>query len=395
MKCYYKEICVILFSVSLLFANVSSEDGIVKWSAPQPDPAKPDAGLPLLAGVKHYEIFHGSSEMGMYNHGPVSICDEGVFYVMWYSHKNCEDASGQRILFAGSPEGTKWAETEVLFDSLSPFAYRGVEGINMFPSGFFTVGDRLYAVARVNYIKWPEDPVTEGGSVYQQIGYLARCIKKQDGFEQAFWLLDQLPDDTSLLKYPCYPDTNTQTAADALEILEKIRNRGRRKGRYPEAPEGAKLCEDSIYTRGDGRQVRLFRDDGRSLRMFASARSSEDDKWSRPVKTNIPDSCAKTVSGRLPDGRVYLIGNNIPKLWLRSPLLITLSDDGADFDESWVIRCCAPELREKKSMDGKGPGFQYPNVCMVKEDMWVFYSIGKEDIGVTRIPLEALPPKSN
>jgi hypothetical protein len=46
-------------------------------------------------------------------------------------------------------------------------------------------------------------------------------------------------------------------------------------------------------------------------------------------------------------------------------------------------------------MDGKGPGFQYPNVCMVKEDMWVFYSIGKEDIGVTRIPLEALPPKSN
>ncbi|AQQ69932.1 putative neuraminidase (sialidase) [Limihaloglobus sulfuriphilus] len=392
---YSKRLFVVLVLAGLAFAVAGSEGYIVRWSAPWPDPAKPDAGLPLLAGVKHYEIFHGSSEMGMYNHGPVSICNNGVFYVMWYSHKNCEDASGQRILFADSPDGMQWADTEILFDSLSPFAYRGVEGINMFPSGFYTVGDRLYAIARVNYIKWPQGPVTEGGSVYEQIGYLARCIKTQGTSGKAFWLLEELPEDESLLKYPCYPDTNTQTAADALELLENIRNRGRRKGKYPEAPEGVKLCEDSIYTRGDGRQVRLFRDDGRSLRMFASIRSSEDDKWSRPVKTNIPDSCAMTVSGRLSDGRVYMIGNNIPKLWLRSPLLITLSDDGADFDQSWVIRCCDPELREKKSMDGKGPGFQYPNVCMSKSDMWVFYSVGKEDIGVTRIPLETLPQKSD
>jgi hypothetical protein len=106
------------------------------------------------------------------------------------------------------------------------------------------------------------------------------------------------------------------------------------------------------------------------------------------VKTNIPDSPSLTCVGKLPGGQVYLIGNQIPKQWRRDPLTIALSKDGFAFDRAWAIRYGAPKIRYKGAH--KGVGYQYPNATIVGDDLWVVYSVGKEDIGVTRVPLAAL-----
>jgi BNR repeat protein len=160
---------------------------------------------------------------------------------------------------------------------------------------------------------------------------------------------------------------------------------------WPEPVEKAKLSEAIHYVLDDKREVRLFRDDLYSLRMFASLRASASDPWPKAVKTTIADSPSLSCAGRLPDGQFFLIGNHIAKHWRRDPLTLALSRDGLDFDRAWAIRSGAPALRHKGMH--KGVGYQYPGATVVGDDLWVAYSIGKEDIAVTRIPIVALAGK--
>ena len=105
------------------------------------------------------------------------------------------------------------------------------------------------------------------------------------------------------------------------------------------------------------------------------------------MRTGIPDSRAKTCTGRVPcvagtdvctqqqkrpvhpphdrhthPGPVpgyytYLIGNQLPKVFDRDPLTLALSLDGVSFKVVVAVRAGAPHARYPGI--GKGPGFQY------------------------------------
>jgi hypothetical protein len=127
--------------------------------------------------------------------------------------------------------------------------------------------------------------------------------------------------------------------------------------------------------------------------------------WSLPVLTNIPDSRSATCAGVLPTSNGanrgakraagghyshFLLGSQLPKLWLRDPLTIALSAGGVDFSALLAVRAGAPPARFAGS--GKGPGFEYPMAVVVGEEggeQWLLtvYSVNKEDIAATRIPL--------
>jgi len=68
---------------------------------------------------------------------------------------------------------------------------------------------------------------------------------------------------------------------------------------------------------------------------------------------------------------------------------LSLSKDGKRFDWAAAIRSDAPNVRTPGS--AKGRGFQYPSAVVAEGALWVIYSIGKEDVSVSRIPLNALP----
>ena len=69
-------------------------------------------------------------------------------------------------------------------------------------------------------------------------------------------------------------------------------------------------------------------------------------------------------------------------------LAISLSRDGLRFDRSALIRFVAPEKRYEGK--AKSIGFQYPHSVVVGGNLWVIYSVNKEDIEVARIPLAEL-----
>jgi hypothetical protein len=154
----------------------------------------------------------------------------------------------------------------------------------------------------------------------------------------------------------------------------------------------------------DGTWVKMYRDGGsihartlreeeasKARRNYASFSFDDGKTWTTPTRTNFPDACARTNSGRLPDGQIYVINNVLPlssKKGGRSLLAISLSRDGLTFDRMAVIRFAAPAPRyEGRS---KSIGYAYPHSVVVGDHLCVIYSVNKEDIEIARIALSPL-----
>ena len=72
----------------------------------------------------------------------------------------------------------------------------------------------------------------------------------------------------------------------------------------------------------------------------------------------------------------------------RDPLTLAVARDGVVFDLHWAVRYGAPPVLYPGN--GKGVGFQYPAAMTANNTMWVTYSVGKEDIVVSRFDLSDL-----
>lgn len=88
------------------------------------------------------------------------------------------------------------------------------------------------------------------------------------------------------------------------------------------------------------------------------------------------------------DGAIYLVGNQIESG--RDPVTLSIARDGLSFDRAFSVRAGAPPVRYPGH--AKGAGFQYPAALVdpIAGEMIVSYSIGKEDIAITRFPLAQL-----
>ena len=112
-----------------------------------------------------------------------------------------------------------------------------------------------------------------------------------------------------------------------------------------------------------------------------------------PVYVSIPDSHSRTCASVLPGGGVdgksdgiYLVGNQIAEG--RDPVTIAVARDGLHFDEHWAVNFGAPEIRFPGQ--AKCKGFQYPGAMIYENTFYVSYSIGKEDIGFSKFPIESI-----
>merc|ERR1712232_16024 len=83
---------------------------------------------------------------------------------------------------------------------------------------------------------------------------------------------------------------------------------------------------------------------------------------------------------------VYLVGAQNPSG--RDPVTLAVAADGLHFDHHWAVRYGAPPVRYPGH--AKGRGFQYPGAMVLNGQMFVTYSIGKEDIAVSIFPMKAL-----
>lgn len=347
-------------------------------------------GLTTIAG-EHREIHHATEESGFrFAHHPGLIVFKERLYCSWSNGRAHEDRPDQRVLYSSSPDGKEWSEAQVLAEPPE-----GVYG-SCVAAGFHVYDDTLVAYYTLTHEYPTHNLHNEKNAVW--------AITSRDGLN---W---SQPTKVAAGFYieGLRPLSNGRLflgGEHAGEIWKS--HRARMKLMFSDSqngidgwseatidadaakPNGLKVfgyTEPCPYVRKDGTIVCPFRNQSGFL--YASVSRDNGKSWSVPQQTNFPDSMARFNTGRLPDGRIYLINNPGPGRMNRSLLAIALSDDGIVFDRAWIIRGEPTTQRFKGK--GKRDGWQYPSSLVWKNSLFVAYSVNKEDVAITRIALDAL-----
>jgi len=352
--------------------------------------------------VEHFELFHAAPDIGVYCHHPHMIHHGDTFFATWSNHRDGEDGPGQRVLYSTSEDGKTWSPFAECFPAIGETRKPRQTGRVLTSNGIVLVDDTVYAIAEVDdqfdasdeELKAQREAEAGRTTYRNRLGWgrLARAMKPDGELGPAFWLIDDPPDPIDgAPQFPCSADAAFAELARRINkaLADPLHMPAwdfRYHTAWTTAEDGHGLCEPSVYQRTDGVLVKLSRDLQGSKRMYASLSRDGGKTWDTPVQTHIPDSPSKAVTGTLPDGRVYLIGNQAIG---RDPLVISLSRDDVNFNWAASIRHDAPKVRYTGA--AKGPGFQYPSAIVVEEALWIIYSIGKEDVAVSRVPLSSLP----
>jgi hypothetical protein len=378
------------------------------WFCPPCQWNTPSRGIPLLKGVCHAPLFEPEQTDGAYNHHPEIIRHRGRFHAMWSNNMVGEDRAGQRILYTSTDDPTRWPPPRLLFpqpgeffDQLRPAVPEDANrlGFYMTAMKFIPLGDRLFALASFD-------------STRRHLVPLVRELKADGTRGEIFALHDTFDrSNEASFPFPFLLPTEEPERSLAAELLELYLT-----PRYlpswdfgieqwfhrPRSVEGTTLCEWSIHRAHDGRSVMLARDPRMSHRIYAGVSDSDDPNSFPPLEpTDIPDTPSKSVALTLASGTVLLIGNQIarefdnlekPTHYDRDPLTISISTDGYRFERQIALRWEGGRLwrTECRKVPGRGSGCQYPAAMVDEGILYVIYSIGKEDVALSWVPLANL-----
>ncbi|MFW5803433.1 MAG: exo-alpha-sialidase [Verrucomicrobiota bacterium] len=379
------------------------------WNAGTPNPNKKGAGFPILENATHTPIFQPDREAGAYNHHSRLTIRNGIFHAMWSNHTHGEDGPGQRVLYATSETGADWSEPVPLFPAPQEMIESEKKGIVLTAFKWVSLGDRLFAVVGChenigfsNFDQTEFSPVRDKQHPSRaRKGYsLLACEVRDDGRQGPIFAVWE--DRNEAIEYEVLPYNNPEIADQAKQLRDILTSpmgmpawdfRGNLE--FPKAYDGHRLCEPTVYRAKDGTVMMLLRDTHYSHRMYLST-LQDDGAWSPGVPTDIPDSPSLTDSLALDDGTVLLIGNQMaPKFdnpdkdhYNRDPLVVSVSPDGKIFERAYALRCGGHEYRVSQShVKGRGGGAQYPSAAIGNGTLYVQYSMGKEDIWISSVPL--------
>jgi len=350
----------------------------------------------------------------------------GAMLMSWYNAPR-DETTYKRSVFATSVDGKVWSRPTVLF---SNFTHQGEEN-----GPWTTLNGRLYSQSGTQ---------DAGLHIETIISVMRRVhVSHEDGaagtkvsLGPIFWLNKTAPSQFEHLQLPTYLDMDQETRGDAEQYLASA---VRTLTEFPdyemtgEEGHSKKMFynERSVYLvpgtrtlvnllRGGGPKFiyrstctlpketsALSADQAYDMTLF-SCRSGVGDRflalpeilakfsnaseprhcaWTPPTLSSIPDSHSRTCAAPLPHGSgIYMVGAQNPTA--RDPLTLSIAADGLAFDQHWAVRYGAPAVRYPGK--AKCPGFQYPGAMVHDGFMYACYSIGKEDIAVSIVPMGAI-----
>lgn len=148
------------------------------------------------------------------------------------------------------------------------------------------------------------------------------------------------------------------------------------------------VCECDFFERDDGKYVLLFRSNKKGFCGYLYASESNDLRaWTLPTKTAFTNDTSKFDVGRLSDGRFFYVGNPLVGTG-RNPLVVSLSNNGEDFDEHFVLQEEKPPMKYRGF--AKFGTYGYPYSFELDGYLYVIYSINKEDVGACRVKISEL-----
>lgn len=366
------------------------------------NPRLHEGGFRYAIGVENIQVMRANrthpeeaDDYGWtYNHAPNITYWQGKFYLDYLSNPVDEQQPPGQTLLVTSVDGRRWSKPVVAFPP-----YKAPEGVTI-PKpyygyimhqrmGFYTAPDgRLLLLAFYGH---SYNPFKEGG-----IGRVVREIYPDGSMGPIYFIRysSHTKWDASNTAYPFYTQSKDKGFRKACEALLADRLKTLQWIDEDRGLDGFYTLKDSInrvqatnwYHRQDGKVVALWK------WSYAALSADEGQTWSTPVRVpSLIMAGGKQWGQRTSDGRYAICYNPIETQPYRYPLITITSDDGIRFDSMCVVHGEVPPRRFFGENKDFGPcyvrgiteGEQQPK----DQNMWLTYSVNKEDIWVARVPL--------
>jgi hypothetical protein len=361
------------------------------------DPNLPDGALPPAVGVQSYQVFRASRDVPeltdgkgwSYHHHVDMACWRGRLYVGWNSCERDEDVWPSRELFATSIDGRTWTDPVELFP-------QGLSTPLRMYFFFAREADRMLAIAGARIDTADTDEDRKGPLVVREIraDHTLGDVHTLQGsgapprFDQS--------DDAGFVA-AC-----RALLADRVYLEQQDRGKllGERRMKWHDAaawPAGSVPGDSekwvagkaySFYRRPDGVLV------GVSKMGWTTTSCDDGATWTQPrVPSTLVTGKAKVWAQRTSDGRYALVYN--PSRKNRYPLVVVTGDDGVHFRDMRIVQGELPIQRYEGVFRSIGPQYVRGVSTWSDDDsrtgeraMWLVYSMSKEDIWVSRVPLD-------
>ena len=356
-----------------------------------------EGGLRLAVGVKSWQAFRANrahpeqaEDYGWtYNHAPMLAYWNGHFWIQYLSGPVHENKGHGQTLVLSSADGVNWDKPRVAFPP-----YRMPDGSLAMPhqrTGWYVAPNgRLLTVSFFGLPNHPNDG--------QGIGRMVREVYRDGSLGPIYFIRYNRHNgwNESNTTHPFYTvsaDKGFKEACEALlanklVTLQWWEEDRAKDGFYPDLGDFV-LKALSYYHRPDGAVVGLWKGS-----MTALSRD-EGRTWTKPVEApTLVMAQAKVWGQRTPDGRYALIYNPRRDNRHRWPLAIVTGDDGIHFDNLLTVQGEVPPRRYDGLDKAYGPqyvrGIVEANAASAAPPgpaFWVTYSMNKDDIWVSRIPV--------
>jgi hypothetical protein len=391
---------LLLLAKSLLFAQTGTISEPVRYiGGVTIDPNVHEGRLRYAIGTEsrqtvrvnrtHPEMHDGFG--WTYNHASNLAYWNGTFFQQYLSNPIDEHIPPGQTLLVTSPDGRTWGKPEVIFPQYeAPKDVKIPEGYTGYMMhqrmGFYVSKDnRLLTLAFYGH---SEDPFMEGG-----IGRVVREIHKDGRLGPIYFIRYSSHNNwnESNTSFPFYTSSEDKGfVAVCNELLgDKLMTR-----QWWDEDRGL----DGFYTNYEARSALSYyhRKDGKVVALWKRSMCGLSDdgglSFSAPVKSpTLIMAGGKMWGQQTDDGRYAISYNPIELDEYRYPLIVISGDDGIIYDDMLLVQGEVPPRRFFGRWKDFGPcyvrGIVEGNGNPPGNDMWLTYSMNKEDMWVSRVPV--------
>lgn len=332
-----------------------------------------------------------------YNHQPMLAYWHNTFYLEYLSNPVGEHVYPGRTLLQVSRDGYAWNLPVVIFPEYKLADGTVKEGrkdtahnayaVMHQRIGFYTSkAGKLYALGYYGIALGQHDDPNDGNG----IGRVIREIKPGGSFGPIYFFRYNHKYNEKNTSYPFYKTAEDKTLVTACEeilntalLMQQMVEEADRDD--PLIPLKKDLKAFNYYRLPDGKRIV-----GLWKYALTSITTDEGKTWQyNPTRApGFVNANAKIWGQRTSDGKYATVYNPSEYRW---PLAISISDDGLNYKNLLLVNGEITSMRYGGAFKSYGPqyvrGIQEMDGTPPDKNLWVAYSMNKEDIWVSKIPV--------
>lgn len=333
-----------------------------------------------------------------YNHAPMLAYWNNTFFLEYLSDPVGEHIAPGATLLTTSKDGYSWSKPEIVFPAYKiPDGFhkegdtavaRNLESVNHQRMGFYLAkNNKLLVLAYIAISIHKKDSPNDGNGV----GRVVREIKPDGSWGPIYFIRYNHGWDKKNTDYPFYTKSKDKAFVKACDEL--LNNKLAVQGWNEEADRDDPL----ISLKGEYKAFNYYHlPNGNVVGWWKHALTaiSEDEgaTWTKPTRApGFVNGNAKFWGQKTSDGNYATVYNPSDFRW---PMALSTSNDGMEYTNLLLVNGEVSPMRYGGNYKSYGPqymrGILEGNGTPDDGNIWVTYSMNKEDIWISKVPVPVL-----